>query len=138
MLDNLDPNEPRTPKTRETPIEQRPLADREVPLTGRPGAATLHAWLDGEMPESAARHSDVSRDVDFWLRLDRDLQVRRQMTTPAHVYEQIMAALPSAVPATATKWYSRSFTTTVSTAAIAATGVFFLGLMIGIALYFAR
>ena len=108
MLDNLDPNEPRTPKTRETPIEQRPLADREVPLTGRAGAATLHAWLDGEMPESAARHSNVARDVDFWLRLDRDLQVRRQMTTPAHVYEQIMAALPAAVPSAATKWYSRT------------------------------
>ena len=138
MLDNLDPNEPRTPKTRETPIEQRPLADREVPLTGRAGAATLNAWLDGEMPESAARLGDAARDVDFWLRLDRDLQVRRQMTTPAHVYDAIMQALPASVPMATTKWYGRRFTMSVSTATAAAAGLFLMGLLAGMAFYFAR
>ena len=106
MMDNLDPNEPRIPKTRETPVE-RPLADREVPLTGRAGAATLNAWLDGEVPESAARHGDMARDVDFWKRLQGELSARRAVTTPAHVQSQIMASLPALAPGAAVKWYQR-------------------------------
>ena len=131
MHDNLDPNEPRTPKTRETPVEQRPLADREVPLTSRAGAATLHAWLDGEMPESAARVGDTVRDVDFWMRLDRELVVRRGMTTPSHVYGQIMAALPTAAPSAAAKWYQKPVTVTPMTAAAVAAGTLALGIAIG-------
>jgi hypothetical protein len=134
MLDNLDPNEPRTPKTRETPIEQRPVADREVPLIGRAGSATLHAWLDGEMPESAARHGDAARDVDFWMRLDRELLVRRQMTTPTHVYDQIMAALPSTAPEREVAWFRKPVTVTPVVAIGAAAGTLALGMVLGAAL----
>ncbi len=138
MLDNLDPKEPRTPKTRETPIEQRPLADREVPLTGRAGAASLHAWLDGEMPESAARVGDVTRDVDFWVRLEGDLKARRQMSAPADLQGRIMNAIGTASPASAAKWYARNVTLTVPVATAAATGLFLLGLLAGVAYYYAR
>jgi hypothetical protein len=133
MMDNLDPNEPRTPKTRETPVE-RPLADREVPLTGRPGAATLNAWLDGEMPESAARHGEMARDVDFWKRMDRELSVRRAATTPSHIFGQIMAALPSTAPAAASKWYQKPMAVNPLVAAAAAAGTLALGIALGAAL----
>jgi hypothetical protein len=132
MLDNLDPNEPRAPKTKETPVE-RPLADREVPLTGRAGAATLHAWLDGEMPETSARTGDMARDVDFWKRLDRELTVRRGMTTPAHVYGQIMASLPMAAPGAATRWYEKPITVTPLTAAAVAAATLAVGVALGAA-----
>ena len=41
---------------------ERPLADREVPL-GPPSSTistAVHAWLDGETPESNARRGDWS------------------------------------------------------------------------------
>ena len=109
MHDNLDPNEPRIPKTRETPVE-RPLADREVPLTSRAGAATLHAWLDGEL---------VSR---------------REMTTPAHIYGQIMASLPVAAPAVSAKWYAKPMSVSPIAVAAAAAGTLAIGMALGAAL----
>jgi len=133
MLDNLDPNEPRAPKTRETPVE-RPLADREVPLSTRAGAATLHAWLDGEVPETAARHGDMTRDVDFWKRLDRELTARREMTTPAHIFGQIMASLPVAAPAASAKWYQKPMSVSPIAVAAAAAGTLALGMALGAAL----
>jgi hypothetical protein len=111
MLDHLDPNEPVTPKTRENPIE-RPLTDREVPLAGSTASATLHAWLDGELAESAAFHGLVARDVDFWLRLDKEFQLRRQMKTPAHVFERIMESLPRNTPVAEVSWQQKPITVT--------------------------
>lgn len=137
MLDHLDPNEPVTPKTRETPIEQRPLTDREVPLAGSTGSATLHAWLDGELPESAVLHGVMARDVDFWLRLDRELQGRRQMKTPAQVFERIMDALPHNTPAAEVRWQQKPLTVTPVIAIAIAGGALATGFLLG-ALFFAR
>jgi hypothetical protein len=75
-----------------------PLADREVPL---PGAADAHLapavqqWLDGEGSEVAARRAD-ERQVEFWHRLGEEAARRRRMTTPAHVPQRIMEAIPAA------------------------------------------
>lgn len=134
MLDNLDPRERRTdessPATHEAPAG-RPLADREVPLTGRATPPSVHAWLDGELPESALRqHADVARDVDFWLRIEREVEVRREMKTPVHVYRQIMDALPATAPR-ATPWWRRSFTVTPLMALAAAVGALIVGVAIG-------
>ena len=88
--------------------EARPLTDREVPL-GRPGmSAEVHAWLDGELPETEVRRGDTQRDVEFWNRIAEQAEARRQMRTPAHLQAQIMAALPQAAPAAdTTPWYGR-------------------------------
>lgn len=114
MRDHLDPTERRSeqpaPKHRDG-AAQGPIADREVPLSGHPMSANVHAWLDGELPVGAARHADTARDVDFWLRIEREVEVRRSMKTPVHVYGQIMAALPQAVP-NAAPWWRRQITTT--------------------------
>lgn len=132
MQDNLDPREYRSPAApKNGEAAQRPITDREVPLTGQQTPAAIHSWLDGELSESAVRQSDAARDVDFWLRLDREVQVRRQMTTPVHLYERIMEALPTSSPAVAEPWWNRSFTLTPAVAIAAAAGAVTIGLAIG-------
>jgi hypothetical protein len=116
----------------------RPITDREVPLTGQQTPSAIHAWLDGELSESAVRQSDASRDVDFWLRLDREVQVRRQMTTPVHLHERIMEALPTAAPAVTEPWYSRSFSLTPAVAIAAAAGAIAIGVAVGATVLRAR
>lgn len=103
----------------------RPLADREVPLpqqdTGRVLSPQIHAWLDGELPEAAVRKGELQRDVEFWNRLARATQTRRHVTTPAHVQQRIMDALPRNVPQLITPWYRREFVITPA-AALGAAG----------------
>lgn len=101
-------------RKRENGQPERPLADREVPLT--PPTATIadavHAWLDGEAPESSVRRGEWSRDVDFWKRIDEDLAARRRLKTPAHLQAQIMNALPMHAPQIITPWWRREMVVT--------------------------
>jgi hypothetical protein len=110
-------------ESRRRPLDpKRPLADREVPL-GPPSttlAAAVHAWLDGETPERDARRGDSVRDVDFWNRLNADLESRRHMRTPDGVQARIMEAIPQHVPQLITPWWRREFVVTPSAALIAA------------------
>jgi hypothetical protein len=95
--------------------DERPLADREVPL-GQPGekvlAVSVHAWLDGELPEAAVRKGDTARDVEFWNRLTLEVDKRRHLRTPAHLQARIMEALPHTVPQVITPWWRREFVVT--------------------------
>ena len=122
MLDNTDPMERTSsappPERRQAPAA-RPLADREVPIEGHT-AASINAWLDGDVPESA-------------VRIEKEVEVRRDMKTPAHVYQQIMEALPAATPRT-TPWYERSVTLSPVVAITAAAAAVAVGVVIGIAL----
>lgn len=93
---------------------QRPLADREVPLAPTdPGARVLspavHAWLDGELPEAAVRKGETQKDVEFWKQLMEAAEQRRHLRTPAHLEQRIMAALPHTVPQVITPWWRREF-----------------------------
>jgi hypothetical protein len=111
---------------RERPAEiERPLTDREVPLaqpdTGRLLSPAIHAWLDGELPEAAVRHGDTQRDVDFWKRMAQVTDARRHLSTPAHVQQRIMDALPHTVPQLITPWWRREFVITPA-AALGAAG----------------
>lgn len=101
------------------PINNAPLADREVPLPGAELGGTpvaVHAWLDGEASEADARLADA-KQVALWNRIAEETTVRRRMTTPTHVHANIMNALPAAAPSLAT-----SVSATVAPAA-AATGM---------------
>ena len=71
-----------------------PLSDREVPIGVARTSDLVNAWLDGDISESQVIGTESARTVDFWKRLDRDLETRRAMTTPAHLQQQIMNALP--------------------------------------------
>ncbi|HEY9514938.1 MAG TPA: hypothetical protein VIQ74_04590 [Gemmatimonadaceae bacterium] len=130
MIDNLDPAErPADVPARRGAPAARPMADREVPIGGH-SAPSIHAWLDGEISESSVRRGDAVRDVDFWLRIEREVEVRREMKTPAHVYQQIMESLPMAAPR-ATPWWRRTLTVSPMLAAAAAVTAVAVGVVIG-------
>ena len=76
MFDDLQSDGLNDGRKRERAVNpERPLSDREVPLA--PSTATIadavHAWLDGEVPESSVRtrsprsvhSSSVTRAGDF-------------------------------------------------------------------------
>jgi hypothetical protein len=136
MLDNLDPREhrtnPATPKSRDVPVT-RPVADREVPLARHQIPAAVQAWLDGDLPESAARQADVRGDVDFWLRVDREMQARRELKTPVHMYQQIMDALPQDAPEMEASVWRRPITVSPGVALATAAGAFAVGVALGAA-----
>ena len=96
--------------------EVRPVVEREVPLgqqTERALATSVHAWLDGELPEAVVRKGETARDVEFWRNLSDQMETRRRMRTPSHIEAQIMAALPHHAPAAViTPWYRREFVIT--------------------------
>jgi len=97
--------------------EERPLADREVPLghqeqDARVLAPAVHAWLDGELPEASVRKGDTGRDVEFWKQINVEVDRRRRMHTPAYVQARTMDALPQTAPVVITPWYRREFVVT--------------------------
>jgi hypothetical protein len=107
------------------PDSERPLSDREVPLprpeTARVLSPAIHAWLDGELPEAAVRNGETQQDVEFWKRMAQVTETRRHLTTPVHVQQRIMDALPHNVPQLITPWYRREFVITPA-AALGAAG----------------
>ena len=122
MHDNLNPGSPRdsrdghksAPKLQRD-HEVRPVVEREVPLGQHADhalAASVHAWLDGELPEAAVRKGETMKDVEFWRSLNDQMDRTRRMRTPEYVEAQIMAALPHHAPSVITPWYRREFVIT--------------------------
>ena len=105
---------------------QRPLADREVPLghqeqDARVLAPAVHAWLDGELPEASVRRGSTSRDVEFWKNINVEVDRRRHMRTPTYLEARIMEAIPQTAPQLITPWWRREFVVTPAAAVGAAT-----------------
>lgn len=137
MLDNLNAHNDggaeradRTSERAHRAPESRPLADREVPLHRRTTPAAVHAWLDGELPESAVRRGEHARDVEFWSRITRAAEARREVRTPAHVQAAIMAALPQSAPQVISPWYRREFVVSPLAALGTAVGLVALATMV--------
>ena len=107
--------------------ERQPLTDREVPLGSSRTSAAIHAWLDGEVPESAVRTAETARDVDFWRKVTEETERRRSMRTPAHLEAQIMAALPTETADVSATWWRKDVTMTPATAAVAAASLLAVG-----------
>jgi hypothetical protein len=123
MHDNLNPGSPRDRRDGAKPRaerphdnEIRPVVEREVPLGQQAEhslASSVHAWLDGELPEAAVRKGETAGDVEFWRNLSGQMEQRRRMRTPSHIEAQIMAALPHHAPAAViTPWFRREFVIT--------------------------
>jgi len=130
MLDDLNPQggrgESQAPKRARE--ERQPLTDREVPLEQARNMAPIHAWLDGELPESAVRTAESARDVDFWRKVTEETTRRRMTKTPAYLEAQIMAALPTDRTADGVQtWWAREVTMTPATAAVAAASLLAVG-----------
>jgi hypothetical protein len=79
--------------------EAHPLTDREVPIENARTPAAIHAWLDGELPDSAVQSAELAPHVEFWKRLGADTEQLRQRRTPPHVQARIMAAIAAEPPA---------------------------------------
>jgi hypothetical protein len=127
-----DPNRSRAPDGAEVnPSRPGRLSDREVPIELTRTPDQVHAWLDGELPESAVRGAEATRHVEFWKRLDRDLEVRRHAHAPVELTERIMAAIPATVPQAAAPWWARSVELSPVTVAAAAAGLLTIGAAIG-------
>ena len=133
MMDNLnthDDGAERASERAHRAPESRPLADREVPLGRRTTPPAVHAWLDGELPESAVRRGEYVRDVEFWSEITRQASARREVRTPTHVQAAIMAALPQTAPALVSPWYRREFLISPLAALGAAVGLLALAAMV--------
>jgi len=110
-LSGLDGHRHRVTRSSE---QERPLADREVPLghqesESRVLSPLVHAWLDGELPEASVRKGDTARDVEFWKQINVEVETRRHMRTPVYVETQIMNALPTTAPVAISPWWRREF-----------------------------
>lgn len=111
-------NAPERVRRSEKAPQDRPLTDREVPLSQDFGSETrvlspaIHAWLDGELPEASVRRGDTARDVEFWRTLNAESEKRRHMRMPLQLEAKIMEALPHSVPALITPWHRREFVVT--------------------------
>ena len=130
MTTHDDMNQPRREETG-TERGRRPrgeqLPDREVPIGHRRTPAAVQAWLDGDLPEAAVRRGDMTKDVEFWERVNEEADRRRRMRTPAHVYQQIMDALPQTTPTVITPWWRRPFALTPAAAVATGLGILAVG-----------
>jgi hypothetical protein len=107
------------------------MADREVPIELSRTPDLVHAWLDGEIPESAVRGAEAVQHVEFWKQLDRELEVRREARAPADLVARIMTALPATAPQAAESWWNRPVSMNPVAVAAAAAGLLALGAAIG-------
>lgn len=123
MLDDLNSDLPipgrhehRKPASRaKNEREVHPVVEREIPLgtkSERSLDSSVHAWLDGELPEAAVRSGSTAKDVEFWRGITRTVDRSRLVRTPEHVEAQIMAALPHHAPQMITPWFRREFVVT--------------------------
>ena len=128
MLDELNPQGGRPEgQDPQRARAERPLTDREVPIGQSRTPASIHAWLDGEIPESAVRTAETARDVEFWRRVTEETDKRRAMRTPAHLEAQIMAALPVEMADSGATWWQREVVVTPGKAAVAAASLLAVG-----------
>ena len=78
-------------------VNDRPLADREVPLPGMAAAdastSMVHQWLDGEVSEADMRAADPEA-VEFWARVHLDAARHAATKAPVHLIANVMAAIP--------------------------------------------
>lgn len=122
LFDDLHPDAPGDSRKRDRSSKPaRALSDREVPL-GPPSttiSTAVHAWLDGSTPERDVRRGEWSKDVEFWKRMEDDLDGRRRMRTPAYLNAQIMESIPRHAPQVITPWWRREFVVTPSSALLA-------------------
>jgi hypothetical protein len=128
-------------RPRQADTSRPPMADREVPLlqpAERRLSDAVQAWLDGDLPESAARKAD-SKDVDFWKQLDEETSRRRHMQTPAQVQARIIASIPEGLPTVIRPWYQRELVITPAIAIRAgATVLVVAALIVAVVVYLAR
>ncbi|MEJ7809603.1 MAG: hypothetical protein WKG32_04215 [Gemmatimonadaceae bacterium] len=120
-------NENARERSVERPASRRSDREVPVPVKRRETPAAVHAWLDGDLPEAAVRRGDMAKDVEFWHKLNQQVDERRHMRTPAHVLDSIMAAIPQSAPTVITPWWRRPFVLTPAAATAVGAGLLAAG-----------
>jgi len=124
-----------TPDNRDIDPAERPQPRRTPPAT-----PAVQAWLDGETSREGLASADEQETAEFWSRINSETEKLRRRSTPIHVQQKILSAIPdepagSAAPAARTS--SGSVTLRVSTAILAGAALFALGALMG-AFFLAR
>ncbi len=124
-----------TPDNPETNPVEKPKPRRTPPAT-----PAVQAWLDGETSREGLASADEQETAEFWSRINSETERLRRRSTPIHVQQKILSAIPdepagSAAPAA--RPGSGSITLRVSTAILAGAALFAVGALAG-AFFLAR
>jgi len=72
--------------------EKRP--HRKTP----PATPAVQAWLDGEEPRDHLNTTDENETAELWTRINSETEQLRRRSTPIHVQQKILSALPDLPP----------------------------------------
>jgi hypothetical protein len=123
-------------RARQTPPKTQRMADREVPIGLERTPARVQEWLDGDASEAAVRQvgGEAVRHVEFWNRINAEVEQRRHLRTPVHVQQAIMDALPRSAPRAPESWWQRKVAVTPATMIAGAAGLMAVGAVLGAAI----
>lgn len=68
-----------------------------------PATPAVQAWLDGDEPRDNLNTTDENETAELWTRINTETEQLRRRTTPIHVQQKILSALPDSPPTSATK-----------------------------------
>ncbi|MEO5580392.1 MAG: hypothetical protein ABIR58_07005 [Gemmatimonadaceae bacterium] len=75
-----------------------PDPDRRVLRKTPPATPAVQAWLDGEEPRDALVDTGENETAELWTRINSETEQLRRRTTPMHVQQRILSALPDGPP----------------------------------------
>lgn len=114
--------------------------DREVEVPIANGARIskeVQAWLDGDAPEPMLSEA-TAKQVELWKQIGTATAARRQVTTPAHIQQAIMAALPNVATVARTEplpWWRRTMSLSPVVVTATAAALVAAGAAIGAAMF---
>ena len=140
MHDELEPGArrditPRVPPKPQPQSDVRREREVEVPIAnGARISKEVQAWLDGDAPEPMLSEA-TAKQVDLWKQIGTATTARRQVTTPAHVQQAIMAALPNVARIEPLPWWRRTMTLSPVVVSATAAALVAAGAAIGAAIF---
>jgi len=81
-----------TDQPSELPPEKR--VSRKTP----PATPAVQAWLDGDEARANLNTTDENETAELWTRINSETERLRLRTTPIHVQQKILSALPDEMP----------------------------------------
>jgi len=75
-----------------------PDPEKRVKRRTPPATPAVQAWLDGEEPRDALVNTGENETAELWTRINSETEQLRRRTTPMHVQQKILSALPDAPP----------------------------------------
>jgi hypothetical protein len=110
--------------------EKRP--HRKTP----PATPAVQAWLDGEPEKDRLLNPDEQETAELWTRINSETERLRRRSTPIHVQQKILSALPDEPPSSGVAGFpmpdkSGSLKLRVSTAILVGAALLAVGALFG-------